>query len=475
MPLARAAASAKQPAVVRAQAVMPSTAAPREVRLAGSAFLAPGAIGLTRRSVAPVASRSSRMVVKAEAASAAAVEAAEPAKKDMTQTLKVSLYIFGWYFLNAIFGEFHLVCSYRWSRIVGRRSSQALGNRPPRPRSRATLAPTRSVTDPSDEKSYSLLLTMIFPPHPRNRTAIMNKKTLAVFPYPWILSWIQIAVGAVFMLIMWKLRIFKPPEGGFTKDMFKALIPTSFYHMVAHVSACASYKFGSVSFMQVVKAGEPAIAVLLLSMFFGRKYSWRVWLTLIPIVGGVAVGSTTEINFSMAAFLCAMTSNVTSALRAATSKDLQADTGLKGINLYGGIAIVSGIMLLPLSLLVEGSQMGAAFAAAPALMTAKGTLLFGIWNAGFMAYLIIGSMFYHLYNQTAYQALGELTPLSHSVANTVKRVVIILASVAVFKNPITPLGQVSAAVAILGTFVYSVVVQQDKEKAAKAAAAAKAD
>ncbi len=161
VPLARTAASAKQP--VRAQAVMPSAAAPREVRLASSAFLAPGAIGLTRRSVAPVASRSSRMVVKAEAASAAAVEAAEPAEKDMTQTLKVSLYIFGWYFLNAIFGEFHLLCSYRWSRIVAWRSSRALDNRPPRPRSHATLAPPRSVTDPSDEKSYSLsLLTMIF-------------------------------------------------------------------------------------------------------------------------------------------------------------------------------------------------------------------------------------------------------------------------------------------------------------------------
>ena len=165
------------------------------------------------------------------------------------------------------------------------------------------------------------------------------------------------------MLIMWKLRIFKPPEGGFTKDMFKALIPTSFYHMVAHVSACASYKFGSVSFMQVVKAGEPAIAVLLLSMFFGRKYSWRFGSRSSPS-WEASPSVPPPINFSMAAFLCAMsmTSNVTSALRAATSKDLQADTGLKGINLYGGIAIVSGIMLLPLSLLVEGSQMGAAFA-----------------------------------------------------------------------------------------------------------------
>ena len=54
----------------------------------------------------------------------------------------------------------------------------------------------------------------------------MNKKTLSVFPYPWVLSWVQIAVGAVFMCVMWKLRLFKPPEGGFTKEMFKALIPT---------------------------------------------------------------------------------------------------------------------------------------------------------------------------------------------------------------------------------------------------------
>ena len=58
------------------------------------------------------------------------------------------------------------------------------------------------------------------------------------------------------------------------------------------------------------------------------------------------------------------------------------------------------------------------------------------------------------------------------MANTVKRVVIILASVAVFKNPITPVGQASAAVAILGTFIYSIVSQKDKEEAAKLAAKA---
>ena len=144
--------------------------------------------------------------------------------------------------------------------------------------------------------------------------------------------------------------------------------------------------------------------------------------------------------------------------------------GLKGINLYAGIAIVSSILLLPLALLVEGSSLGAAFAAAPAVLSSKGILLFGMFSVGFPMYLFVGSMFYHLYNQTSYQALADLSPLSHSVANTVKRVVIILASVAVFRNPITPAGMVAAAVAILGTCLYSVVQQNDKKKAALAPA-----
>ena len=103
-------------------------------------------------------------------------------------------------------------------------------------------------------------------------------------------------------------------------------------------------------------------------------------------------------------------------------------------------------------------------------MAAKGITLFGA-TVPFLAYLFVGSMLFHLYNQTSYQALGELSPLDISVANAVKRVVIILASVAVFRNPITPLGAWAGAVAILGTFLYSLAAQK---QAADAAAAAKA-
>jgi len=164
-PLARCSTSrSSSPAAFAApRCATPSTSS--SVALGASAFVSSGAVGLksgfSRAAIRPVAGRKPALVARASAV----VAAADGATEDKGKTLRIAGYIFGWYFLNAIFGEFHLVCSYRWSRIVGRRSSQALGNRPPRPRSRATLAPTRSVTDPSDEKSYSLsLLTMIFPP-----------------------------------------------------------------------------------------------------------------------------------------------------------------------------------------------------------------------------------------------------------------------------------------------------------------------
>ena len=296
--------------------------------------------------------------------------------------------------------------------------------------------------------------------------AIINKRTLQIFPHPWLLSWVQIAVGAGFVLFTWRLRLIPPPDVEWNWKTFALLAPPSVLHLIAHCTACASYAFGTVSFMQVVKAAEPAVAVVLLSLFFKRKYTKFVWLTMLPIVLGVAVGSLTEVHFSGVSFACAMASNVASALRSVTSKDLQIETGLAGVNLYGAMSVVGAALLLPISLAMEGGKIGGAYVAAKTEMAANGVTLRTGFETPFLAYLIVGGLLFHLYNQTSYQALAELNPLDISVANAVKRVVIILASVAVFRNPITAIGGVSAAVAIFGTFLYSIAAakQTSEEK-----------
>lgn len=299
--------------------------------------------------------------------------------------------------------------------------------------------------------------------------AIYNKKTLNVFPYPWLLSWIQIAVGALMMIVAWGTKLLPAPEKFDMKTCIK-LVPTAMLHLIAHVSACACYNFSNVSFMQMVKSAEPACSVICLTLFYQKRFSPLVWLTLVPIIGGVALGSSSEINFSMLAFVMAMLSNVACAFRGVTSKEAQEELGLRGINLYAAIAIVSSVLLLPMALVVEGQHLATAFAAAGPKMVELG---YGATAAAFIPFLLTGSAFYHLYNQTSYQALGDMSPLTHSVANTVKRVIIICASLVIFQNPITPLGAVSAAVAIGGTFLYS-LARQHEERVKKAEAAAPA-
>jgi solute carrier family 35 protein E1 len=56
-----------------------------------------------------------------------------------------------------------------------------------------------------------------------------------------------------------------------------------------------------------------------------------------------------------------------------------------------------------------------------------------------------------------YLALSHVHPLTLAVGNTLKRVVIIAASVIAFGTPLTPLTVVGSSVAIGGVLVYSLL------------------
>lgn len=68
------------------------------------------------------------------------------------------------------------------------------------------------------------------------------------------------------------------------------------------------------------------------------------------------------------------------------------------------------------------------------------------------------SVFYHLYNQVSYMSLNEISPLTFSIGNTMKRVTVIVSSIIIFHTQVGPINVVGAAIAIIGTFLYSQVL-----------------
>lgn len=65
-----------------------------------------------------------------------------------------------------------------------------------------------------------------------------------------------------------------------------------------------------VSFAETVKSSAPVFTVFLAYLLMGEKTSWLVCLSLIPVMGGLALCSANELSFNTAGFAAAMSTNL---------------------------------------------------------------------------------------------------------------------------------------------------------------------
>ncbi|OVA18392.1 Drug/metabolite transporter [Macleaya cordata] len=282
---------------------------------------------------------------------------------------------------------------------------------------------------------------------------IYNKKVLNLFPFPWLLASFQLFVGSVWMFILWSFNL--QPRPKISKPFIIALLGPALFHTIGHISACVSFSKVAVSFTHVIKSSEPVFSVIF-SSFLGDSYPLAVWLSILPIVFGCSLAAVTEVSFNLGGLWGALISNVGFVLRNIYSKrSLQSFKEVNGLNLYGWISIISLMYLFPVAVFVEGSQWVEGYHRAIAASGNPST--FYLW-------VMLSGVFYHLYNQSSYQALDEISPLTFSVGNTMKRVVVIVSTVLVFRNPVQPLNALGSAIAIFGTFLYSQATSKKGKK-----------
>ncbi|KAL1307572.1 hypothetical protein AAHE18_17G042100 [Arachis hypogaea] len=279
---------------------------------------------------------------------------------------------------------------------------------------------------------------------------IYNKKVLNAYPYPWLTSTLSLACGSLMMLISWATRIAEAPKTDL--EFWKTLFPVAVAHTIGHVAATVSMSKVAVSFTHIIKSGEPAFSVLVSRFILGETFPVPVYLSLIPIIGGCALAAVTELNFNMIGFMGAMISNLAFVFRNIFSKKGMKGNSVSGMNYYACLSMLSLVILTPFAIAVEGPQMWAA-----GWQTALSQI-----GPQFIWWLAAQSVFYHLYNQVSYMSLDEISPLTFSIGNTMKRISVIVSSIIIFHTPVQPVNALGAAIAILGTFLYSQVNPTNK-------------
>jgi solute carrier family 35 protein E1 len=281
---------------------------------------------------------------------------------------------------------------------------------------------------------------------------ISNKRVLNVLPLPATMASIQLLLGIPLFLPVW---LVKPPRN--VQHLSRTpLIVASVSHALGNLATIYSLGAGAVSFTHVVKSAEPVFAAVLAGLLNKSFYAPQVYLTLLPIVAGVALASCTELSFTWLSFTTAMISNFFYQLRIVVSKPLivAAPDGskLSGSNLFRIITIVSAVFLVPISLYLEGNAIMPAWRTA----TSAGS---SVTNS-ILVDIIISGFSYYMYNEVSFWILDLVQPVTHAVGNTIKRVVLIVAAVLVFRAPVTLEGALGSCIAIGGSMLYALAIQR---------------
>jgi solute carrier family 35 protein E1 len=168
---------------------------------------------------------------------------------------------------------------------------------------------------------------------------------------------------------------------------------------------------------------------------------------------GVAIASMKELSFTWTGFLAGMASNLFYQLRIVLSKkELNGESNvLTPANFFRVLTIISAVELLPISIALEGYKVRSVWESAIAA---------GLDTDVLMSNMLISGFSYYCYNEISFWILGSISPMTHAVGNTVKRVVIIIASIVILKSPMSNNGIVGSAIAVLGTLAYSLAVHR---------------
>ncbi|XP_051895512.1 solute carrier family 35 member E2A-like isoform X2 [Pristis pectinata] len=206
------------------------------------------------------------------------------------------------------------------------------------------------------------------------------------------------------------------------------------------VLGLVSLKNVAVSFAETVKSSAPIFTVIMSRLILGEYTGLWVNLSLMPIMGGLALCTVTEISFNMLGFSAALSTNVMDCLQNVFSKKLLSGDKYKfsppELQFYTSAAAV--VMLIPAWIFLMDI---------PVLGRHGHEFSF---NQDVVVLLLIDGILFHIQSVTAYALMGKISPVTFSII--------------IFSNKITAYSAFGTALVIIGVFLYNRARQYQQQQ-----------
>jgi drug/metabolite transporter (DMT)-like permease len=217
----------------------------------------------------------------------------------------------------------------------------------------------------------------------------------------------------------------------------------------------------SVSFIYMIKASEPIFVLFLSYILLGHKYDTRILLTLIQICFGVTLTIIGNIHYSSYGLIAIFFGNLSTASRSVFFKLVfqSNEPNAQSPSLYTfyiNTSFTSFLIISPFYLF----NLGLKILKDPKDLTllslaigSKSQLEDENWEI--IKYLFIGSILNFAYNLFSFKVLENVTSITHSIINIMKRMFVVFGSMVFFTTNITPVQCIGIFLADSGCLLYS--------------------
>ncbi|CAF3717210.1 unnamed protein product [Rotaria sp. Silwood1] len=224
------------------------------------------------------------------------------------------------------------------------------------------------------------------------------------------------------------------------KNIFQDMLYIGAFRCITVVLGLLALKYIVVSFVATIKASSPLFTVVISRILIGEKIGHWTYFSMIPITIGLALCSSFELSFNILGFLCALGTIFFECLQNVYSKILISGERYRytAVELQFWASLVASIFQLPI-LCYNVDILSA--------INSTSSILFLLY--------IFNGISYHIQSFAAYAVMAYISPITHSVANTVKRALLIWLSVLIFKNQVTFLSGLGTLTVIFGVVLYN--------------------
>jgi len=269
----------------------------------------------------------------------------------------------------------------------------------------------------------------------------------------------QLCIGAVYALIVWLVGI-NPIT--FTKQSFpkltfsdyKALTILAFWFALAHAGSVFALTSGSIAFGQIVKAAEPVFAAIIGTLIYGKPPTAAKALCLPIIILGVCIACLKpvdgkyKVEADVTALIAGSIANIAASFRGSENSKLMSDKELKerigGVgNQFALSQVLGSLVLLPVAFALEGAKL-------PDFTKLCQT------NTAMSYNLLMAGLTFYGYNELSTMTIKYTSAVTMSVANTAKRVIVIIGVALAFGKPLTNEEIAGSTISITGVFLYSI-------------------